>query len=341
MSKRYIRIVKFCDETGYSDKAVRRRKIQMQDLIERSNLDMFYETQTTPHAELVLGDCVEVMRLMQPESIDLTVTSPPYDNLRTYAGSLLWGREQFEAVARELFRVTKEGGVVVWNVNDATLAGSESGTSFRQALFFMDLGFNLHDTMIYQKANPGGARGSVYAYWQAFEYMFVFSKGRPKSFNPLCDRANVGGGRTGKQGGRRNKDGTVAEGRVIETAEFGRRTNIWVYSTTATDPLAKGHPAVFPEALAGDHIASWSAPGDVVFDPFLGSGTTGKMAIQSGRRFVGTEKFPDYFQIACKRIAGATALQESQVRPELEMQEPPPEPALATAEQPMFEDLFP
>ena len=246
-------------------------------------------------------DCLDTLEFMLDASVDLTVTSPPYDNLRTYNGYCF----NFEEVARELYRVTKPGGVVVWNVNDATVDGSETGTSFRQALFFKDCGFNLHDTMIYQKANPGGARGSNYAYWQSFEFMFVFSKGRPKTTNLLQDRPNADGGRTGKQGGRRAKDGAVEEGRVITTEAFGRRTNIWKYATTVTDKLAKGHPAPFPEALARDHIISWSDRGDLVFDPFTGSGTTGKVARELGRRFIGADISKDYAEMARRRIAAA------------------------------------
>lgn len=253
------------------------------------------------HFDLYHGDCLDLVNNLAEASVDLTVTSPPYDNLRTYNGYCF----RFEDLARELYRVTKPGGVVVWNVNDATVDGSETGTSFRQALFFKDCGFNLHDTMIYQKANPGGARGSNYAYWQSFEFMFVFSKGRPKATNLLQDRPNADGGRTGKQGGRRAKDGAVEEGRVITTEAFGRRTNIWKYATTVTDKLAKGHPAPFPEALARDHIVSWSNPGDLVFDPFTGSGTTGKMAVETGRRFLGAELSEEYHAMAWSRILAA------------------------------------
>lgn len=235
---------------------------------------------------------------MSPESIDLTVTSPPYDNLRTYKGFNF----DFESTARELWRVTSSGGVIVWNVNDATVEGSESGTSFRQVLFFMSLGFSLHDTMIYQKANPGGARGSKYAYWQAFEFMFILSKGRPKTFNPIEDRPNADGGRTGMQGGRRGRTGNIEEGREITTKEFGRRFNIWKYSTTTSDPLAKLHPAVFPLGLAEDHIKSWSNPGDMIFDPFMGSGTTGVASVNTQRNFSGIELSPEYFAIAWSRI---------------------------------------
>lgn len=257
-------------------------------------------------------DCLDTLEFMLSDSVDLTVTSPPYDNLRTYNGYCF----NFEEVARELYRVTKPGGVVVWNVNDATVDGSETGTSFRQALFFKDCGFNLHDTMIYQKANPGGARGSNYAYWQSFEFMFVFSKGRPKTTNLLHDRPNADGGRTGKQGGRRAKDGSVDEGRVITTEAFGRRTNIWKYATTVTDKLAKGHPAPFPEALARDHIISWSNRGDLVFDPFTGSGTTGKVARELGRRFIGADISKDYVEMARRRIAESVAANDSIIQRE-------------------------
>lgn len=100
---------------------------------------------------ITLGDCVELMKEIPDDFIDLTVTSPPYDNLRDYNNEMTWNFEKFKEVAKELFRITKPGGVVVWVVGDATIKGSETGTSFRQALFFKDCGFNLHDTMIYKK----------------------------------------------------------------------------------------------------------------------------------------------------------------------------------------------
>ena len=92
-------------------------------------------------------DCLNTMRAMPDGVIDLVITSPPYDDLRNYKGYSF----DFESIAKELFRVVKEGGVVVWVVGDATVDGSETGTSFRQALFFKEVGFNLHDTMIYMK----------------------------------------------------------------------------------------------------------------------------------------------------------------------------------------------
>lgn len=258
---------------------------------------------------LMHGDCLEMMKLIPDGSVDLTVTSPPYDNLRTYNDSLNdWGPAKWEAVLEELWRLTKPGGVVVWVVADATLKGSETGTSFRQALFAIQCGFKLHDTMIYEK-NGGGARGSIKAYWQCYEFMFVLVKGELNTFNPLEDRPNVKAGKTYKTGGRRNIDGTTTGTKLMTAAEFGKRKNIWRIGTgrnvSTSDAEAFQHPAIFPEALAADHIQSWSNPGDIVFDPFLGSGTTGKMAVLASRQFIGIERDDKYFAIAQKRIEDA------------------------------------
>ena len=242
---------------------------------------------------IMLGDCLNIMRQMDDGCIDLTVTSPPYDNLRKYNGYCF----DFENVAKELYRITKDGGVVVWNVNDATVNGSETGTSFRQALYFMECGFNLHDTMIWIK-DGGGAVGSNKCYTQNFEYMFVFSKGTPKAINLIYDKPNGSYGIDKSGVGRRKDNGE----KKIETRkpakEFSRRNNWWYI------PPQKGgkHPAVFPEQLASDHIISWSNPGDVVFDPFMGSGTTAKMAMLNGRRFVGCEISEEYCNIIKERL---------------------------------------
>lgn len=249
------------------------------------------------------GDCARVMQCVPSGLVDLTVTSPPYDNLRKYQG-FTFG---FEKVAAELYRVTKQGGVVVWVVGDATIDGNETGTSFKQALYFKSIGFNLHDTMIYRKANPGGARGSIYAYWQCFEYMFVFSKGRLSIFNPIEDRENLGS-RTGVQGGRRNKLGGVDAGRMITVKPVGRRLNIWAYPTTVTDPTIANFPAPFPESLASDHIISWSDEDGIVLDPMCGSGTTLKMAGEENRRAIGIEISEEYCEIAANRCAADTIL---------------------------------
>lgn len=254
--------------------------------------------------QLHCGDCLPFMRMMDAESVDLTVTSPPYDNLRKYNGYVF----DFESIAQELYRVTKRGGIVVWVVGDETINGSESGTSFRQALYFKDVcGFNLHDTMIYQV--PGtGAKGSNLSYWQSFEYMFILSKGSPKTVNRIKDKRNRKNGTTCTSGVKQNSTGTrlhPAGGTIV--AEYGYRDNIWMILSGNNGDDQTDHPAPFPEALARDHIISWSNAGDLVFDPMMGSGTTGKMALRLGRRFVGCEISAEYFAIAEHRISAAAA----------------------------------
>lgn len=249
---------------------------------------------------LIQGDCITEMQKMESNIIDLTVTSPPYDNLRTYAGTLDWNFEVFQQVANELYRITKDGGVVVWVVGDATIKGSETGTSFRQALYFKEIGFNLHDTMIYEKAQA--CFGSNHCYLQAFEYMFVFSKGKPTTLNFIRDRENVRSGVESMGNSGLKADGTKPDRIKKEMSKFGKRKNIWKYGVGGGKT---GHPAVFPEALANDHIISWSNENDVVFDPFMGSGTTGKMAKLNNRKFIGIEKVPEYLEIAKDRITSA------------------------------------
>lgn len=250
--------------------------------------------------ELWHGDCLELMKKIPDKSIDLVLTSPPYDNLRSYNGYAF----DFNNIALEIFRVTKEGGVCVWVVGDATINGSETGTSFKQALFFKECGFNLHDTMIYNKNKvifPDPSR-----YHQCFEYMFVFSKGTPKTINLLSDRKNKWGGSCGKKSFRQ-KDGSLLKKDIIALKEYGTRFNIWDitcgYMHTTLDKYAFEHPAMFPESLARDHILSWSKEGDVVLDPMMGSGTTGKMAKMNKRNFIGIEISEKYIKIAQKRIA--------------------------------------
>ena len=246
------------------------------------------------------GNCLEVMDKLIEEGVkvDLTVTSPPYDNLRTYKDSLEWGEHIWKPVIEKLYQITKDGGVVVWVVGDATVKGSETGTSFKQALYFKEIGFNLHDTMIYQKDNcpfPSSNR-----YYANFEYMFILSKQAPKAFNPITDRVNKSFGRK-ISGTNRKKDGTTEaiKNKGKEITEYGVRFNCWLISE---GKRIEGHPAYFPEKLANDHIISWSNEGDLVFDPFLGSGTTGKMAVKNKRNFIGIEKVKEYYSISKKRI---------------------------------------
>lgn len=242
-------------------------------------------------------DCVEGMKQLEDCSIDLTVTSPPYDNLRKYNG-FSW---DFEAVAKELYRVTKEGGVVVWVVGDATIDGSETGTSFKQALYFMECGFNLHDTMIYQKETPTWNITSK-RYRQWIEYMFVFSKGKPKTFNPIEDLKVKN---MSPRACKSNRNGNAHYELYVPKKEYTTRGNIWRYavgSGCTTDKIAYQHPAIFPEKLVYDHIISWSNEGDVVLDPFMGSGTTAKVALETSRKFVGFEISKEYCDIANERI---------------------------------------
>ena len=245
------------------------------------------------------GDCFEVLKTFEDNSIDLTVTSPPYDNLRTYGGVIDgWSFEKFQGIARELYRITKEGGVVVWVVADATIKGSETGTSFKQALYFMECGFNLHDTMIWEKT---GMLPTQDRYYNIFEYMFVLSKGRPKTMNFICDHKTTAGGRVQKKDACINKGAQKNGAGTFVRNEYSRRTNLWRISI-GKNKETQGHPAPFPEALANDHIISWSNEGDVVLDPFMGSGTTGKLAILNNRNFIGIELNEEYFKIAERRI---------------------------------------
>ena len=246
--------------------------------------------------KIICGDCLEVMKDIPDNSIDLTVTSPPYDNLRSYKGYTF----KFEETANELYRVTKIGGVIVWVVGDATIKGSETGTSFKQALYFKDIGFNLHDTMIYQKNSypfPPQNR-----YYQQFEYMFVFSKGKPKKVNLLKQKSLYSGTANHTQ---RNKNGKT-EKFMSMAKETRIKDNVWKYDTgymkTTKDKFTYQHPAMFPEKLAQDHILSWSNEIDIVLDPMCGSGTTCKMAKLNNRRYIGIEISPEYCDIARKRV---------------------------------------
>lgn len=255
---------------------------------------------------LYCDDCLRVMPELATGSIDLTVTSPPYDNLRTYGKGFDANSFDWHPIIAELYRVTKQGGVVVWVVADATIKGSETGTSFRQALWAMECGFNLHDTMIYQKSAVG-ACGSNYAYWQAFEYMFVFSKDHLTTINRIRDRHNSTAGTKRSVSPKNIHMNKRGGNRRLTIAEYGIRQNVWRYDvgSFAKSDDSTSHPAPFPEALARDHILSWSNPGDTVLDPMMGSGTTGKMAIKLQRGFIGIELDRDYFEIAQQRIADA------------------------------------
>jgi site-specific DNA-methyltransferase (adenine-specific) len=242
---------------------------------------------------IYVENCLETMERLDDSSVDLVVTSPPYDNLKTYNGYSF----DFEKIAISLFRIIKDGGVVVWIVGDATTNGSETGTSFRQALHFKEVGFNLHDTMIWKKTNLFNF-GSNNCYRQSFEYMFVFSKGKPKSINLIKDVPAKSAGQTLK-GARKHASGIRDDVPDFIVGEYKKRDNVWQQPTSNA---SFGHPATFPERLATDHVLSWSDPGDTVYDPFIGSGTTAIAAIKTGRKWIGSEISPEYAKTANERI---------------------------------------
>ena len=251
-------------------------------------------------------NCLDTMARMDDGLIALTVTSPPYDDMRTYEG-IAFTPDEFKKIAAQLFRVTSPGGAVVWVVCDQVNDGDESGSSFRQALGFKAAGFKLHSTMIYEKPPPG-AIGDTRSYWRSFEYMFVLSKGRIKTINLLYDRKNNNCSKP-RQTTFRRRDGTMTSKRHTGQGQYGRRTNLWKYprggSHSTRDKIAYGHPAIFPERLAQDHILSWSDETDIVYDPFCGSGTTCKMAMLNRRRYIGSDISANYCRIARTRIEDA------------------------------------
>lgn len=252
--------------------------------------------------KIICADCLDVLRGMPDGCVDLVVTSPPYDNLRDYQGYTL----DVPAMVVELWRTMKQGGVIVWVVGDMTINGSETGTSFRQALAFIDAGFSLHDTMIFEKDGP--RYPDERRYYNIFEYMFVISKGKPTRFNPIRDRINR---KVGKSilGTITNPDGSSRSNQsksYYNSREHGVRFNIWRYGCgnmkSSQDAQVFEHPATFPEALAQDHIISWSNEGDLVLDPMCGSGTTCKMAERLGRHWIGIDISEEYCEIARERI---------------------------------------
>lgn len=253
--------------------------------------------------KLYNDDCFNVFPVLEENSIDLTVTSPPYDNLRTYYNSLVWNEDVWKDVIKELYRVTKDGGVVVWVVSDATIEGSETGTSFKQALYGIECGFRLHDTMIWEKPGFSAVGTLKTRYASVFEYMFILVKGKLKTFNPIKDKLNVSAGRciTGTNVDRNGISRKVSMyGNVVP--EYGQRYNIWKTSPEMNRSIK--HPAPFPIKLIEDHVISWSNANDLVLDPFMGSGTTGVACKNLNRSFIGIEKEENYFNIAKERING-------------------------------------
>ena len=250
-------------------------------------------------------NCIDGLKQLESNSINLTVTSPPYDNLRTYGNITDWSFDIFKPIAEELYRVTKPGGIVVWIVGDAAINGSETGSSFKQALYFQEIGFKIHDTMIYHKNSSAfPARITSKRYTQIFEYMFVFVKGKIRDdIKLIADKRNKWAGWTNwGQHSQYDSEGNLVKTQNIKPiAEFSLRTNVWKYNVSFNDKIVK-HPAVFPEQLAEDCILSWSVEGDTVLDPFMGSGTTAKMSLLNNRNYIGFEINEEYYNGILKRL---------------------------------------
>jgi len=258
-----------------------------------------------------LMNCIDGMQQMDEESVDLVVTSPPYDDLRTYNDSSKWDHNVFKQVADEIARVLKPGGVIMWNVNDATVKGSETGSSFRQCLYFMDAhGLRLHDTMIYEKTGTAFASGpNSVRYTQIFEYCFILSKGKPKTINLIQDKKNAWAGYTSFGNAKtRKKDGTMHDPgkKSKEIREWGVRTNIWKIKNSGgfgqSSKASYKHPATMPEELARGHVLSWSNENDLILDPFMGAGTTAQVCLEENRNFIGFEIDDTYHQMCVDRI---------------------------------------
>jgi len=241
-------------------------------------------------------DCLQTMSKMPDNYIDLIITSPPYDDIRNYNGY----KFEFEKIANEIARILKVGGMLVWVVGDKTENGSETGTSFKQALYFKEIGLNIHDTMIYYKNNPMPTAGN--RYHQHFEYMFAISNGNPKTFNPIKEETKYKGLANMKN---RGTEGSMNYKKVERTQEK-KIGNVFFYSVgggiSTKDKIAYEHPAIFPEQLVKDQILTWSNELDIIYDPFMGSGTTAKIAQLNNRQWIGSEISSKYVEIAEQRL---------------------------------------
>lgn len=251
--------------------------------------------------QVLNGNCVDIMRDIPDGCIDMTITSPPYDNLRTYKGFVF----PFDNIVKELYRITKEGGVVVWIVSDATINGSETCTSFKQAISFVNEGFNLHDTMIFRKTNP---IPQIYRkrYNNEFEYMFVFSKGLVNTHNPITTHCLHAGLELKGTTYKNFSKGDQKRGKLANPVKSEKiKGNIWEYvvGKKSVDQESKNHPAPFPYELAKDHILSWSNENDIVLDPMCGSGTSCVAALDNNRKFIGIDICKEYCELSKQRIS--------------------------------------
>jgi site-specific DNA-methyltransferase (adenine-specific) len=248
--------------------------------------------------------CLDTMNRLPDSSVDLVVTSPPYeyekDGLRKYDSNtgLGWTKSVFEECVKSLYRVLKPGGVVVWNVADKVKNGSKTLTSFEQALFFKEVGFNVNDVMIWEKTNPL-PQVKQPRYSNCYEYMFIFSKGFPKTFNPIMEPCKCAG--QFYDSTAKNMDGESGRHKLTYNVNKEKvKSNIWEIAVAQNKTE---HPAVFPYQIAHDHILSWSNEGDLIYDPFMGSGTTAAAAVHLNRNWIGSEISEKYCNIINTRLS--------------------------------------
>jgi site-specific DNA-methyltransferase (adenine-specific) len=250
--------------------------------------------------------CLDTMQRLEDNSIDLVITSPPYDNMRKYGDGKNYHQRlkdtgysfEFEEIAKELTRTLKEGGVIMWNVQDQTIKGSRTGNSMRQALYFMEeCGLFMHDHLIWYKT--GTPFPSPYRYRNVWENMFVFSKGKPKHFDPILKRNKTGGDSRKRRRERDHNGELVMQEREVKIKEWGIDDNVWYVSNhfkSNDKKRIENHPAIMPEELVRRHIQSWTNEGDIVYDPFSGSGTTSKVAAEMDRTYLGSEINKEYYE---------------------------------------------
>lgn len=255
-----------------------------------------------PLNQIICGDAFEIVRSWPASSVDMVVTSPPYDGIRDYKGFSL----NLSAVGQELHRILKDGGVVAMVIQDQTKNFGKSLTSFRTILDWCDrVGFKLFETVIYRKY---GAEG---AWWNKrfrvdHEYIPVFLKGeRPQYFNKEHLKIpSKHGGKTMTGGGTRLTNGVRIATRAITINPFKCRGTIWEYMTAGDGSRLKHqHPATFPNQLPYDFIQCFCPPDGIVLDPFVGSGTTTVAAKNLDRSYIGIDIAPAYCEIAKKRMA--------------------------------------
>jgi len=259
--------------------------------------------------KILKGDCLELMENIEDKSIDMIITSPPYDDIKNYNYNLNWNFGIFKLISNEMNRVLKDGGVIIWVVNDKTQNGSESLSSFKQVIFFNELGLKLYDTMIYKKLNYTPLTHRRYE--QEFEYMFCLSKGIPKTFNPIKIKCKYGG--TKSRGSpsfyKSNNDNLTKINKYIINNEK-IKGNIFEYNTGSLTNIKLNHPAVFPLELVNDQIISWSNENDIILDCFAGSGTTAIACINTNRNYILMEKEEKYIDIINDRIKNHTKVIE-------------------------------